>query len=171
MSEFSQTLDLKVGGSVELEGDHQVIIKSSLIIVSLKRWLSTCENYKIFSYLQNCCADDKDYVELGGSSSLDSRRLKTKDTFCGCDRRRMRSRGLTVLCESSTVRLVSSGQHRNSVTVFARAAGAEDLVSSNILNNLFYSGGDGVFKIRFMQEEMALGDGSGSDFLFCPEFL
>ncbi len=88
-------------------------------------------------YLQNCCADDKDYVELGGSSSLDSRRLKTKETFCGCDRRRMRSRGLTVLCESSTVRLVSSGQHRNSVTVFARAAGAEDLVSSNISNNLF----------------------------------
>ncbi len=35
ISEFSQTLDLKVGGSVELEGDHQVIIKSSLIIVSL----------------------------------------------------------------------------------------------------------------------------------------
>ncbi len=52
----------------------------------------------------------------------------------------------TVLCESSTVRLVSSGRHGNAVAVFARAAAAEDL-------------------------EAALMGGGDTDLLFCPEFM
>ena len=45
---------------------------------------------------------DPDWVELGGSSELDSSRLLTSQTLCGEQHRP--GKGLTVLCGSSTVR-------------------------------------------------------------------
>ena len=47
-------------------------------------------------------ACDPDFVELGGSSELDSSRLLTSQTLCGEQHRP--GKGLTVLCGSSTVR-------------------------------------------------------------------
>ena len=59
-----------------------------------------------------------DFVELGGSSELDSVNLATSQTLCGTETRP--DKGLTVLCGSSTVRLVSSGEFDNSVTVLVK---------------------------------------------------
>lgn len=67
-----------------------------------------------------------DYIELGGAMDLDSN-LLTSETICGHKNVPVKS-GLTVLCGSSTVRLVSSGKFHNSVTVFVKAAEEEDLV-------------------------------------------
>jgi len=66
-----------------------------------------------------------DFVELGGSSELDSVNLATSQTLCGTETRP--DKGLTVLCGSSTVRLVSSGEFDNSVTVLVKAATDDDL--------------------------------------------
>ena len=59
-----------------------------------------------------------DFVELGGSSELDSVNLATSQTLCGTESKP--DKGLTVLCGSSTVRLVSSGEFDNSVTVLVK---------------------------------------------------
>lgn len=67
----------------------------------------------------------KDYVEFGGSSMLSSS-LDASEDICGFEPRPM-SKGLTVMCGSSTVRLVSSGNFENSVTVYVSAATEEDL--------------------------------------------
>jgi len=72
-----------------------------------------------------------DFVQLGGSSELDSSNLATSQTLCGAETRP--EKGLTVLCGSSTVRLVSSGEFDNSVTVLVKAATDDDL---NYENNL-----------------------------------
>jgi len=66
-----------------------------------------------------------DFVELGGSSELESVNLATSQTLCGSEAKP--DKGLTVLCGSSTVRLVSSGQFDNSVTVLVKAATDDDL--------------------------------------------
>jgi len=76
----------------------------------------------------NC---DPDFVQLGGSSELDSSHLMTSQTLCGEQYRP--GKGLTVLCGSSTVRLVSSGEYDNSVTVLVKAATDEDLDYNNNL--------------------------------------
>lgn len=68
----------------------------------------------------------KDFVELGGSPDLDSSDLETKETLCGFSNKPSH-KGMTVLCGSSTVRLVSSGSYTNSLTVLVKAAGEEDL--------------------------------------------
>ena len=70
----------------------------------------------------NC---DPDFVELGGSSELDSSHLTTSQTLCG--EQNKPGKALTVLCGSSTVRLVSSGSFHNSVVVLVKAATNEDL--------------------------------------------
>nr|AWT97556.1 corticotropin-releasing hormone-binding protein [Eurytemora pacifica] len=67
-----------------------------------------------------------DYIELGGSMELDSTNLVTSETICGFDAKPI-EKGLTVLCGSSTVRLVSSGNFENSVSVYIKAAEDEDL--------------------------------------------
>lgn len=72
-----------------------------------------------------------DFVELGGSSELDSVNLATSQTLCGTESKP--GKGLTVLCGSSTVRLVSSGEFDNSVTVLVKAATDDDL---NYENNM-----------------------------------
>lgn len=67
-----------------------------------------------------------DFVELGGSTDLDTTDLMTKETLCGFHDHPAR-KGLTVLCGSSTVRLVSSGKYDNTLSLFVKAAGEEDL--------------------------------------------
>ncbi|XP_063227583.1 corticotropin-releasing factor-binding protein isoform X2 [Bacillus rossius redtenbacheri] len=67
-----------------------------------------------------------DYVELGGSEGLDTSRLVVADSVCGLDSK-PGSTLETILCEVTTVRLVSSGQFDNSVTVSLRQAGEEDV--------------------------------------------
>ena len=66
-----------------------------------------------------------DWLELGGSSELDSSHLTTSQTLCG--EQSQPGKALTVLCGSSTVRLVSSGDYDNSVIVLVKAATEEDL--------------------------------------------
>jgi len=68
----------------------------------------------------------EDFVQLGGSSELDSTHLSSSQSLCGREARRMK-KGLTVLCGSSTVRLVSSGEYINTITVLVKAATEEDL--------------------------------------------
>ena len=75
------------------------------------------------SGLTTNCAPD--FVELGGSSELDSSQLTTSQTLCG--EQNQPGKALTVLCGSSTVRLVSSGSFHNSVVVLVKAATNEDL--------------------------------------------
>ena len=75
------------------------------------------------SGLTTNCAPD--FVELGGSSELDSSQLTTSQTLCG--EQNQPGKALTVLCGSSTVRLVSSGDYDNSVVVLVKAATDEDL--------------------------------------------
>ena len=99
------------------------------------------------SDLSSSC--DPDFVQLGGSSELDSSRLETSQTLCGEQSRP--GKGLTVLCGSSTVRydqqfvdddddddddddrLVSGGEYDNSVTVLVKAATDADLDFDNNL--------------------------------------
>lgn len=42
------------------------------------------------SIIQSCCSSGSDYVEFGGSASLDSGSLQAKETACGCDRDKIR---------------------------------------------------------------------------------
>ena len=75
------------------------------------------------SGLTSACSPD--FLELGGSSELDSSHLTTSQTLCGEQSRP--GKALTVLCGSSTVRLVSSGSYHNSVEVLVKAATHDDL--------------------------------------------
>jgi len=70
-----------------------------------------------------------DFVEFGGSPELDSSHLSTSETLCGTQSTKgpEQSKNLTVLCGSSTVRLVSSGKFNNEVVVLVKAATEEDL--------------------------------------------
>lgn len=69
-----------------------------------------------------------DFVQLGGSSELQSSNLATSQTLCGAkDKQELSDPSLTVLCGSSTVRLVSSGLFNNEVSVRVKAAAVEDL--------------------------------------------
>ena len=61
--------------------------------------------------MSSSCAP-ADWVELGGSTELDSSRLQTSATLCG--QQTSPGKGLTVLCGSSTVRSpseLSTGLH------------------------------------------------------------
>jgi len=68
-----------------------------------------------------------DFLELGGSGELDSSNLEARSTLCGGRSEDSLEKDLTILCGSSTLRLVSSGEFRNSVTALVTAATAEDL--------------------------------------------
>eukprot|EP00095_Tigriopus_kingsejongensis_P011020 maker-scaffold109_size355148-snap-gene-0.14 protein:Tk11020 transcript:maker-scaffold109_size355148-snap-gene-0.14-mRNA-1 annotation:"corticotropin-releasing hormone binding protein" len=72
------------------------------------------------------CQDCSNRLEIGGSSSLESVELQAKETFCECDAHKIQGKGSTVLCGSSTVRMVSTGGNDNIVSVWARPAGHED---------------------------------------------
>ncbi|XP_023337529.1 corticotropin-releasing factor-binding protein [Eurytemora carolleeae] len=75
---------------------------------------------------------EKDFLELGGAEDLSSN-LETKSTLCGFQPKPS-IKDLTILCGSSTVRLVSSGEYRNSVTALVQAATEDDLdITKNII--------------------------------------
>ncbi|XP_023333201.1 corticotropin-releasing factor-binding protein [Eurytemora carolleeae] len=80
------------------------------------------------SGLQTQCSQHgwSDYIELGGSLELESSNLASSETICGFDSEPIK-KGLTVLCGSSTVRLVSSGDFENTVSVYVKAASDDDL--------------------------------------------
>ncbi|CAB3369546.1 Hypothetical predicted protein [Cloeon dipterum] len=69
-----------------------------------------------------------DYVEVGGSEGLDTRHLALADSICGLDSR-PGSTEETVLCGVTAVRLVSSGEFDNAVTVAVRPASEEDMAA------------------------------------------
>lgn len=73
---------------------------------------------------------ERDFLELGGSSYLSSSRLGTREAICGYQPQPL-TKALIILCDSSTVRLVSSGDYKNSVTVLVRAANEDDLENQN----------------------------------------
>jgi len=73
---------------------------------------------------------ERDYLELGGSSYLSSSRLGTREAICGYEPEPL-TKAMIILCDSSTVRLVSSGDYKNHVTVLVRAAGEDDLENKN----------------------------------------
>lgn len=68
------------------------------------------------------CQDCMDKVEIGGSSSLESAHLATKETFCECDTPKIHGKKSTVLCGSSTVRMVSTEGSENTLSIWARPA-------------------------------------------------
>jgi len=72
----------------------------------------------------------EDYVDIGGSSNLDPSLMDVKETFCGKEPEPAKM-GLTILCDSSSVRLVSSGNYDNSVTVAIEEAVEEDMDYEN----------------------------------------
>lgn len=78
------------------------------------------------------CSDlgEKDFLEFGGAADLTASNLDTRSTMCGFEPEPA-AKGLTILCGSSTVRLVSSGAYRNSVTFLVEVATDEDLDSSS----------------------------------------
>lgn len=67
-----------------------------------------------------------DYVEVGGSLGLDNRYLQVADSFCGLNSKPGKYPE-TVLCETTTVRMVSSGSFDNSATVHLRQIGENDI--------------------------------------------
>ncbi|XP_059478881.1 corticotropin-releasing factor-binding protein [Neocloeon triangulifer] len=69
-----------------------------------------------------------DYVEVGGSEGLDTRHLALADSICGLDSK-PGSTEETVLCGVTAVRLVSSGDFDNAVTVAVRPASEDDLAA------------------------------------------
>lgn len=78
---------------------------------------------------QECQKCGDDYLEVGGSTELSSSKLETKLVFKKplLHKRRQTVDVVVVLCESTTVRLVSSGKQENSAVVRVRAAGEDDI--------------------------------------------
>ncbi|CAH1186857.1 unnamed protein product [Phyllotreta striolata] len=67
-----------------------------------------------------------DYVEVGGSLGLDNMFMQVADSFCGMNSKPERY-AETVACDTTTVRLVSSGAYDNSVTVHMRPMTENDI--------------------------------------------
>ena len=67
-----------------------------------------------------------DYVDIGGSSTLDPSLLEVKESICGKEPRPAKQ-GLTILCDSASIRLVSSGYYDNSVTIHIKEATERDM--------------------------------------------
>nr|CAD7449013.1 unnamed protein product [Timema bartmani] len=76
-----------------------------------------------------------DYVQLGGSEGLDTSSLAVADSICGLDSK-PGSTIETIFCGVTTVRLVSSGQFDNSVTVALRQAGEDDILDASLVCGL-----------------------------------
>ncbi|CAG7819250.1 unnamed protein product [Allacma fusca] len=72
----------------------------------------------------------EDYVQIGGSSGLDSSKMQVVDEFCGHSPM-PNLRRTTIFCGMTTVRLVSSGKYHNKVTVEVRKADFDDIPSAN----------------------------------------
>ncbi|XP_057373870.1 corticotropin-releasing factor-binding protein-like [Daphnia carinata] len=83
--------------------------------------------------VHNCEEKDmSDYLQIGGSSGLDTANMLVSDSICGAAREPKASEE-TIGCGITTVRLVSSGRHRNWVQVAIRPAEDEDLSLANFM--------------------------------------
>jgi len=71
-----------------------------------------------------------DYVDIGGASNLDPSQMDVKETFCGREPEPAKM-GLTILCDSSSIRLISSGNYENSVTITTEEAMENDMDYEN----------------------------------------
>ncbi|CAH0559014.1 unnamed protein product [Brassicogethes aeneus] len=69
-----------------------------------------------------------DYVQIGGSMGLDSRKLEQADSLCGLNSKPVHH-GELIACGTTTIRLVSSGAFDNSVTVKIRQIDEEDIAN------------------------------------------
>jgi len=78
----------------------------------------------LFSNFFQCFGTD--YVDIGGTSTLDPTNMEVKENICGREPEPAK-KGLTVLCDSSSIRLVSSGYYDNTITVAVRKAEEEDM--------------------------------------------
>nr|XP_023024395.1 corticotropin-releasing factor-binding protein-like [Leptinotarsa decemlineata] len=77
------------------------------------------EGFTFEKVLGNMCQKRglDDYVQIGGSPGLDNANLQLADTLCGLDSKAGKHVEV-VACDTTTVRLVSSGAFENSVTVY-----------------------------------------------------
>ncbi|KAL1140854.1 hypothetical protein AAG570_000782 [Ranatra chinensis] len=69
-----------------------------------------------------------DYVLIGGGEDLGLKKISILDTVCGVDSYPGRI-SETINCGVSTVKLVSSGNYENSVTVYFREANEQDIAT------------------------------------------
>nr|CAH0110674.1 unnamed protein product [Daphnia galeata] len=73
-----------------------------------------------------------DFLQIGGSSGLDTANMLVSDSVCGAARE-PKTTEETIACGITTVRLVSSGRHRNWAQVSIRPAEDEDLSLANVM--------------------------------------
>lgn len=76
-----------------------------------------------------------DFVQVGGSEGLDLSTYSVVDSICGMDSLPERVVE-TILCGVTTVRLVSSGEFDNAVTVQVRQAGEDDIATATLVCGL-----------------------------------
>ncbi|XP_053678892.1 corticotropin-releasing factor-binding protein [Anopheles nili] len=82
-------------------------------------------------YCERVRVDDK--LEIGGSTGLDpSYQLMRSSTICGRSRGRM-DLEQTILCGTTSVRLISSGRHNNQAMVTIRMADESDLRLATVI--------------------------------------
>ncbi|XP_049821054.1 corticotropin-releasing factor-binding protein isoform X2 [Aethina tumida] len=74
----------------------------------------------------------EDYVQIGGSTGLDTSKMEITESVCGLNSK-PEHREEAIACETTTVRLVSSGAFDNSVTVNLRKL-EEDHLKDGFLN-------------------------------------
>ncbi|KAJ8921923.1 hypothetical protein NQ315_008557 [Exocentrus adspersus] len=67
-----------------------------------------------------------DYVQIGGSPGLDNVNLQLADSLCGMDSK-AEKRLERIACDTTTVRLVSSGAFDNSVTIYFKQLTDDDI--------------------------------------------
>ncbi|CAH1988543.1 unnamed protein product [Acanthoscelides obtectus] len=68
----------------------------------------------------------EDYVQIGGSPGLDNNNLMVADTVCGLASKPGKHPNV-IACDTTTVRLVSSGEYDNSITVYLRQLDEQDI--------------------------------------------
>lgn len=92
------------------------------------------DSFKIETGTMRKCEESglKDYVELSGGLDLSTPNLAQGESFCGIDSY-PGPLVESVLCGTATVKLVSSGEYDNSVTVAVRQASEQDLLSPTII--------------------------------------
>ncbi|XP_077288585.1 corticotropin-releasing factor-binding protein [Arctopsyche grandis] len=76
-----------------------------------------------------------DYVEVGGSPGLDNVNMERAISVCGIDSIPAKS-VLSLLCDVTTVRLVSGGQFDNSVTVEVKKLDLDEMMQANFSCNV-----------------------------------
>lgn len=77
----------------------------------------------------------EDYVEIGGSFGFDSNHLQLADAVCGLDSK-SECESERILCEVTTIRLISSGNFDNSVTLAMREMSEDDITGFVSVNCL-----------------------------------